>query len=911
VPEPLLATKISLPILRQSCVPRREILKQLNAGLADHHLLTLISAPAGYGKTTTLRLWLEELSQPAAWVRLEKSENELSEFLKYVLTALQRAVDGLGRTALEMVESAREVNATQVLRLLIHDLYALAQPIILVLEDYHLIENPAIDAFLTSLLQQAIPTLHLVITTREDPSLPLSHLRVQNQLTEIRAADLRFSPTEAREFFTTVMSLDLSEQQVALLAQRTEGWIAGLQLAALSLKESQDPKTFISAFGGTHRHVLDYLLEEVLNGQPEEVRSFLRQTAILAQLSAPLCEAVTGQKKSPHLLRALERGNLFLVPLDDHRTWYRYHALFAELLKNQLLQTEPQQWDDLHARAAGWYQAHGYVDEAIEHAFQISDRTLVLRLLETSAFPLLLQGEVTTVAAWFDRLPDVALQTAPMLCVGKAWALALMQRQTSADEVERALQAADNALKLVHADEALRNLVAGHMASIQAYLMQLPTVAEENPEKLIAISQQAQQLLPETEKALRSVNALNIGRGYTVLADLPAAERAYQQAFEDGVAGGNFYAAIYGPINLIAIAIVKGALHDALQLCELNLERFNRLLSGQRFPPIGDLYILKGNILLEQNQLAEAEATLTQGLRLVRWTGEYEAHMRGYAAMARMRAIQGDRTGMAESINLLAQIRPDLAIYAQALHHRLSAQDWVANKASLEETQRWVLQETVSFDRLPDITGVDPVSRIHFQAYLSVAHCLARLAIQNPTAYALQDAHRYLARQETFADTHQLLGWLIEIWLVRALLYHVAGSAGDAYSLIQAALRVAAPRGYFRIFVDEGDLLRPLLASVEPRLKDKELSTFVNRLLAALPEAAIKGKSSPVDAERFSERELEVLRLLATGLTYDEIGRQLFLSLNTVQFHVKNIYGKLLVNKRVQAIEKARALHLI
>jgi LuxR family transcriptional regulator, maltose regulon positive regulatory protein len=513
VPDPLLATKVSLPLLRQPFVPRRELLKRLNAGLDDHHLLTLISAPAGYGKTTTVRLWLGEISRPIAWVRLEKIDNEVPQFLKYLLTALQRIVDSLGGTALEMVESAREINLSHVSSLLINDLYTLEQPIILVLEDYHLIENPEIDAFITALLHQALQTLHLVITTREDPGLPLAHLRVKNQLTEIRAADLRFSQEEASEFFTKVMSIHLPEKQVGILAERTEGWVAGLQLAALSLKESQDPATFINTFRGTHRHVLDYLLEEVLNSQTEEVRRFLRQTAILEQLSAALCEAVTGQKNSQQLLRDLERNNLFLVSLDDHRTWYRYHALFAELLKNQLAQTEPERWAELHTRAAGWYQANGYVHQAIEHAFQV-------------------QGEVTTVAAWFERLLDGDLRTSPMLCIGKAWALALMQRQTHTAEVEQTLQAADNALKLANADEALRNLVAGHSASIRAYLLQAPAFATKNPAKLIEISQKAQQLLPATETAIRSVNALNIGRGYTALADLPAAERAYNQASE-------------------------------------------------------------------------------------------------------------------------------------------------------------------------------------------------------------------------------------------------------------------------------------------------------------------------------------------------------------------------------------------
>jgi len=352
-------------------------------------------------------------------------------------------------------------------------------------------------------------------------------------------------------------------------------------------------------------------------------------------------------------------------------------------------------------------------------------------------------------------------------------------------------------------------------------------------------------------------------------------------------------------------------LKDALLLCETNIDRFNRLLAGQRFPPIGALHILKGSILLEENSLAESEQELTQGLSLIRWTGEYAAKTRGYSALARLHSIQGDWAGMLDSIKILEENWQEGAIYAQALRHRWSVHDPVANKTSLEEAHHWVTQVGVRFNTLPDITSVDPVSRIHFQTYLSAAHVLTRLATRNPGVYSLLDLHNYLARLEKFADTHELVGWLIEIWVVRALMYQVEGRAKDAHQIIQAALSASAPRGYFRIFLDEADLMRPLLESVEPRLKDSNLSAFVKRLLEAMPGESAKGKTKLVDEEILSDRELEVLRLLAAGQTYKEMGQQLFLSLNTVQFHVKNIYSKLLVNKRMQAIEKAREMKLI
>jgi LuxR family maltose regulon positive regulatory protein len=377
------------------------------------------------------------------------------------------------------------------------------------------------------------------------------------------------------------------------------------------------------------------------------------------------------------------------------------------------------------------------------------------------------------------------------------------------------------------------------------------------------------------------------------------------------VAGGNFYAAIYGPINLILIAITKGQLKDALQMCEANIASFNQLLAGQRFPPIGALHILKGNILLEENRLAEAEQELTQGLSLIRWTGEFRTHMKGYSGLARLRSIQGNWTGMSESIKSLEEIRPESALFAQALRHRFLVRDPAVHKSSLEEAHLWVTQSTVRFGNLPDITGVDPMSETYFRTHLSAAHVLTRLAARNPQAYSLLDVHKYLARQEKFSEEHELLGWLIEIWIARALMYHVEGKAEDARRTIEAALSASAPRGYFRIFLDEGDLLRPLFESIEPHLKDNDLSAFVKRLLEAMPGESVKAKTGPVKEEILSERELEVLSLLADGESYKEIGQRLFLSLNTVQFHVKSIYRKLSVNKRMQAIERAREMKLI
>ncbi|HLO16602.1 MAG TPA: AAA family ATPase, partial [Anaerolineales bacterium] len=592
----LLLTKVSLPILRNIVVPREKVLRQLSEGVQDGHLLTLVSAPPGYGKTTTIRMWVEKAGHPVAWVSLEKSDNDLKQFITYVLTALQQADDDLGQAALEVVENVQEIDLQQILGLLVNDLYGLDQLVILVLEDYHLIENEKIDQLIELLLNQTIAKLHLVITTREDPNLPLTRLRVRNQLTEIRAADLSFSLNEADAFFSNVMGVHLPKREMEILESRTEGWAAGLQLAALSLKDSLDKARFVEAFGGTHRHVLDYLIEEVLKSQTEEIKEFLRRTSILDQLSPSLCEAVigdhpegTGQKASGKYLQYLESNNLFLIALDEERTWYRFHALFAELLRNQLLLAEPERVDELHERAADWYIKNGFIQKAVEHAFQVSNLNKAFALIERHTITMLYQGEVHTVVSWFDRLPESLMQNSPMMFVNKAWALALMHYLPRMNEIDQAAKSAERALDLSNADQALRNLVAGHIASIQAYLMQSSVLDGEEPGKLIATSQRAQELLPEDERGIRSVNALNIGYGHMRLGDLSSAEKAYQQVVEDGVAGGNWYAAVYGQMALISMKINKAELKEALQLCEANIERFNRFVAGQRFLPIGEL----------------------------------------------------------------------------------------------------------------------------------------------------------------------------------------------------------------------------------------------------------------------------------------------------------------------------------
>jgi LuxR family maltose regulon positive regulatory protein len=905
----LLRTKLFIPRPRKNLVSRPRLVDQLNAGLDKK--LTLIAAPAGFGKTTLLSEWIPKSPRRVTWLFLDEGDNDPAQFWAYFIASLQGLHPDLGASALALIQSPQAPPLKSILTELINDLTDFSDPVASVLDDYHFIDSQPIHEALSFLIDHLPSNAHLIITTREDPPLPLARLRARDHLTEIRALDLRFTPEETDAFLRNVMGLELSKQEVAALEDRTEGWAVGLQLAGLSMQGQADPKAFIADFSGSHRYILDYLTDEVLKKQPEGIRNFLLQTAILDRLSGPLCEAVTGQVDGERLLAQLEAANLFVIPLDEERRWYRYHHLFADLLHIQLTRTQPELIPELHARASRWYEEKGDIHAAVEHALQASDLSLAARLIEQYTLPMLYKGEVARAVSWFDWLPEATLQTAPMLSICKAWALVLMRRGARMGEVEQALDIAEQALDRVEAGQALRDRVAGHAASIRAFLLRRPALLNKDPERLIGLSQEALRLLPLEEKAIRSTAALNIGHGYMALADLEAASLAYKQTLEDGLAGGNYYAAVYGPIHLIVGALLAGHLRKALQMCETYLAQFNQILAGQYFPPIGALYILKGSILLELGCLAEAEPILAEGLDLVRWTGESMAPKKGYTALARLHAIQGDRTATLEAMKTLEETWPEGALYVLALRHRLLMRQWPEDAQLQEEAFAWLAQSGIEFDRLAVIESVDPVSTTSFETYLNAAHVLRRLAAGRPGVFPIESVQVYLERQQDFAASRGFTSWVVEIAIARTLLYQAAGKKRAALETLEAALRAAAPTGLLRIFVDEGEPLQALLEELKPRLTDGSLKLFTSRLLEARGYGPAKPKTGDRHAVLLSERELEVLRDLAQGMTYEEIGRQLFLSLNTIQFHVKNIYSKLLVNKRVQAVEKARELNLI
>jgi LuxR family maltose regulon positive regulatory protein len=905
----ILRTKLYIPRKRSNLVPRPLLMERINNGLEKK--LTLISAPAGFGKTTLLSEWIPKSPRSVTWLFLDEGDNDPTQFWSYFIAALQGLHPDLGASAFSLIQSPKPPPIKSILTELINELTAHSVPLACVLDDYHFIDSQPIHEALSFLIDHLPANVHLVITTREDPDLPLARLRARNHVTEIRTRDLRFTQKETEAFLRDVMGLDLSRQDMVALENRTEGWVVGLQLAGLSMQRKSDLKAFIADFSGSHRHILDYLTAEVLQQQPEDIRSFLLHTSILDRLSGPLCDALTGRIDGDMLLAHLEAANLFVTPLDEKRHWYRYHRLFSDLLRNELTRSQQDLIPELHRRASRWYERNGDIQSAIDHALQASELPQAARLIEQHALPNLYQGQVTKVVSWCDRLPAEIVEFAPMLCICKAWALVLTQGGARREEVEPILHAANLALDQVNADEALRDLVAGHAASIRAFIQRVPALRNKEPEKVIALSREAQLLLPVEEKAVRSTTSLNIGYGYLALADLEAARLAFNQTLEDGLAGGNYYAAIYGPINLANIAIIQGSLREALQICTTYIDRFNQIQAGKYFPPIGGLYIIKGSILLEFNRLAEAEQALMEGLDLVRWTGEFVAPKKGYTALARLRASQGARQEMLETIKTLDETWPEGTQYAEALRYRLLICYWPEDGEVRKDAFSWLAKSGIVFEEMAVIDGIDPVSNTTFERYLNAAYMLAHLTKELLDSYPLEGVQDYLKRQEDFAASRGFASRVVEIAIARAMLYQAVGKKVEALKILERAIHAAANTDLLFIFLDEGERLQSLLQELKPHLTDQYLIVYTNRLLEAFSYITAKPKIEEGYQELLSERELEVLRYLASGLSYKEIGQQLYLSLNTVQFHVKNIYGKLLVNKRMQAIEKAREMNLI
>jgi LuxR family maltose regulon positive regulatory protein len=922
MPTFLLTTKFFIPPTRPELVPRPRLIEQLNEGL--HRKLTLISAPAGFGKTTLVTEWLHNVRLDAkykiAWLSLDEGDNDYVRFLSYFIAALNRAEEieaTFGEGALSMLQSPQPPLAEDVLTPLINEIAIISDRIIIVLDDYHVIESSQVDDVLAFLLENIPPNFHLAIATREDPHLPLTRLRGRDQLTELRADDLRFNSAEAADFLNQVMGLDLSEEDVTALETRTEGWIVGLQLAAISLQGRDDTTSFIESFSGSHRLVLDYLIEEVLNQQPENIKTFLLKTAILDRFNGSLADAITGQDNGQAVLEMLDRANLFIIPLDGERQWYRYHHLFADLLLQRLNQTQSAQLASLQRKASKWYEVNGFNDEAIEYALQGDELERAVGLIEL-AWPAMDESfQSDKWLGWVKSLSDEMVRARPVLSVGYAWALLNAGQMEAADtrlkDAERWLEPTTDVsdrvegspTKMVVVDEEQFRSLPASIATIRAFLAQ---TFGDMP-GTVKYARRALGLLLEGDYITRGRVAVILGLAYWANGHLEPAHQSYADGMANMRKVGNILFTIAGTFILADIRITQGRLREALRTYKQSLQ----LAADEGVPMLSgteDLYRGMSEIHYEQGDQEAARQNLKRSEELSEPSVVYQYRL--CIAQARIKEAQGDPDG---ALDLLEE--------AERLYHRSVLPD--VRPVSALKTRVWVSQgrlaEALSWAREQDLSVDNELSYLREFEHITLARLLiARHKIDQIDDF-IHEAMGLLDRLLGAAEEGGRIGSVIEILVLQALAHEVQGNIPPALASLEHALTLAKSEGYVRIFVDEGPPMALLLHEILSRAEalDRGIAPdYVRQLLASFPDGKaestdpVQGQSLGFElVEPLSEREIEVLQLIAAGHKYQEIAERLVISLNTVRHHTKNIYSKLDVNNRTKAIKKANHLNLL
>ena len=896
----LLATKLHLPRPRTQLVRRSHLVERLQRGA--EHALTLVSAPAGFGKTTLLAQWLAEGSMPVAWVSLEPEDNDPTRFLAYLIAALQAVDAQLGTAALALLHTPQPPPPETVLAVLTNDLVGRnAGDVALVLDDYHVITSESIQRGMTFLLEHLPPQLHLVLATRADPPLPLVRLRAQGQLTEIRATDLRLGTAEVNTFLQAVMGLDLEASAIATLEHRTEGWITGLQLAALSLQGRADVSGFLTAFTGSHRFVLDYLSEEVLSRQPAAVQQFLLHTCILERLSGPLCDAVTEQEGSQAMLEALERANLFVVALDDERRWYRYHHLFAEVLRSHLQQRAPTLVPQLHRRASTWYEQHKLPVEAVQHALAVPDPELAARLIEPVAPPLASHGQLFTLLGWLNALPEAVMRTRPLLCIHHA---GLLKFTNQLEAAEQLLQKVERGVQEIPAEQArtISGFVLGNRAAIALF--------SGNITLAISFARQALALLPEADVVHRAGALATTIHAYLVSGDVtPATQHEVAATVALIRTWDNLFAIVCSIALLAHLHVQRGRLRQAAAIYAQVVQVVPQPAVLQTAFSSLFYYFGLGDLLRERNDLDAAERNLLQGMALVKETLTVEPFVAvlGYTALARLQQAQGNLRAAFATLDALAQLAEQRHFAAHLMTQG------AAVRAQLELAQGNVAA-AIRWAEASGLSATDEELPYPCEGeYLALARVCIAQARNNPAGSFLQDALHLLERLLRDAEAKARLGSVLAILMLRALALEAQGNRTGAFSSLERALLLAEPEGYIRLFVDEGAPMLALLhhargRGIVPEYIATLLSAFGEQHASDLPVASARHS---LLVEPLTERERDVLRLLLEGASNRQIAQRLVLSVNTVKRHVYNICGKLEVRSRMQAIIRARALDLL
>jgi LuxR family maltose regulon positive regulatory protein len=908
MPTPLLTTKLYIPSHRPDLVPRPRLIEQLNTGLS--RILTLISAPAGFGKSTLLSSWAAQIeSSQVAWLSLDTGDNDLTRFLTYFIAALQTIDSNIGQKILTALQSPGTLNSEIILTTLLNEIVEFLYDFVLIIDDYHVIESKPIDQALTFLLDHQPANMHLVIATRIDPPLPLARLRASGQMTELRTAKLRFTNDEVTAYLNQVMGLGLSVDDIAALETRTEGWIVGLQLAALSLQEKEDVTGFIRSFTGSHHHVLDYLVEEVLGQQTPETQSFLLQTSILGRLSGPLCDAVFFGKteiegNSQKVLENLDASNLFIVPLDDERHWYRYHHLFADMLQVRLKRFYPEHLNNLHLRAADWFQENDFFDDAVEHAFSASNYDRVASLIERIAGGTMLYGRLTCILEWFNALPQGILDSRPRLRIYQAWSLAIAGQPKVADKILLDVKASLRNLPDSPVNLALR----GELSALRTGII----IYHNDPYEIIQEAEEALAHLPDGNLVSRARVYMALGTAYAYSNEMQKATDTYERGRDLALkVNASFLATANIELLTEQLVYQRGRLRDGVEALEQILE-LGKTSDGDYQAFTGAAHVLLAEINLEWNNFETAAIYLEKGFELLQLGGIGYTLTHCYCAAARIKLAFGETDRAIEYLQSASQAAMNSPLMHFQIRNLACQVKFRICMGDIETASDWATGKRCE---LPEILPR------HLQETKQISLARVYLA-QGDSAKTLDTLNGILPQAESAGR----MVHVIDIYLLKALAHKASGESGVAVECMEAAITLAAPEGYIRTFVEHGEPMSRLLRESAER----DISTtYVNKLLSAfdsqdqsdLTKSPAKtaepirtvGKTYTTNPlmEPLTDRELEVLCLMAEGLTYNEIAGQIMVSLNTVRTHVKNIYSKLFVHKRSRAISKAKELNIL
>ncbi len=885
--EQILLTKLFMPSPRADLVPRHCLIKRLNHSLISDCKLILISAPAGFGKTTLVCDWLGSIQIPIAWLTLDERDKDPARFLIYFIAALQKVKQRIGLSLQSILQSPQPLQIENILTLLINEISTIEEKFLIVLDDYHVIDSPQVDKLVEFLIEHQPPKLHLVITTREDPDLPLARLRARGHCIELRAADLRFSASETAEFLNRVMKLNLSGQDIQALEARTEGWIAGLLMAAISLQGLQDAERFIQSFTGSHRFVMDYLLEEVLRRQPATIQTFLQKTSILERMCAPLCDAIlqNATVSSQSTLETLERANLFIIPQDNERRWYRYHHLFISLLRERLGHNlTPEEIARLHIFASQWYEDNDRVLEAFRHATQANDIERAMRLMESQKMPLHLRGTATTILDWLEKLPVNIRNDRPLLWWKQA-ALMLTIGQTAGVEenlrmAEAALDAA--AVPGVEPDDATRDLI-GRIAATRANLGQ----TRIQMETILVQARRALEYLHPNSLSHRSLATCALGYYYYWQNNWSEANRAYTEALSLARAAGDIPNSMLASIRLGQLQKDQNQIHLAIETLQSALQ----LLDGYSDPNAVVAYLGLTEIFYLQNNLDTAQRYAEQGMQLAH---QYDQVI--------------DRIIMSQlHLTIIDIARREFASAAQRVaqaEHISRQKNYTMRLPNIAYFRAWIYLQQGNLDAAAQLAKQYGLRLMQARVLIRQGEHAAALAILEPL------------RQE--AEANGSAGRLLNVMTFQSVAQYALGNREKALDLLDKVLAQAEPEGVMRLFLDEGVLMLEMLSAAKAQGIRPQ---FVNQLLAAFKSEPDEGlqkgsvisveKIAPSLLEPLSPRELEILRLLAKGLSNQQICQRLYLALDTVKGHNRKIFDKLNVKSRSEAIARAHELNLL